>query len=43
MPWLIIILGYFLGSIPTAYIVGHILKGVDNHANRTIIKSPDAK
>jgi len=29
MPWLIIILGYFLGSIPTAYIVGHILKGVD--------------
>lgn len=29
MPWLIIILGYFLGSIPTAYIAGHILKGVD--------------
>jgi len=29
MPWLIIILGYFLGSIPTAYIFGHILKGVD--------------
>ena len=29
MPWLIIILGYLLGSIPTAYIVGHILKGVD--------------
>ena len=29
MPWLIIILGYLLGSIPTAYIAGHILKGVD--------------
>ena len=29
MPWLIIILGYFLGSIPAAYIAGHILKGVD--------------
>ena len=29
MPWLIILLGYFLGSIPTAYIAGHILKGVD--------------
>jgi len=29
MPWLIIILGYFLGSIPTAYVAGHILKGVD--------------
>ena len=29
MPWLIIILGYFLGSIPTAYIAGHILKGID--------------
>ncbi len=29
MPWLIIILGYFLGSIPTAYIAGHIVKGVD--------------
>lgn len=29
MPWLIVILGYLLGSIPTAYIVGRILKGVD--------------
>ena len=29
MPWLIIILGYLLGSIPTAYIAGHVLKGVD--------------
>jgi len=29
MPWLIILLGYFLGSIPTAYIAGHILKGID--------------
>jgi glycerol-3-phosphate acyltransferase PlsY len=29
MPWLIIILGYFLGSIPTAYVAGRILKGVD--------------
>ena len=29
MPCLIIILGYFLGSMPTAYIAGHILKGVD--------------
>jgi glycerol-3-phosphate acyltransferase PlsY len=29
MPWLIIILGYLLGSIPTAYIAGHILKGND--------------
>ena len=29
MPWLIVILGYFLGSIPTAYIAGHILGGVD--------------
>jgi len=29
MPWLIVVLGYFLGSIPTAYIAGHLLKGVD--------------
>ena len=29
MPWLIIILSYFLGSIPTAYIAGHIMRGVD--------------
>jgi glycerol-3-phosphate acyltransferase PlsY len=29
MPWLIILIGYLLGSIPTAYIAGHILKGED--------------
>ncbi len=29
MPWLIIVLGYFLGSIPTAYVAGHLLKGRD--------------
>jgi len=29
MPWLVIVLGYFLGSIPTAYIAGHWLKGKD--------------
>jgi len=29
MPWLIIVLGYLLGSIPTAYIAGHLLKGRD--------------
>ena len=29
MPWLIPILGYFLGSIPTAYIAGRLLKGRD--------------
>ena len=29
MPWLIIAIGYLLGSIPTAYIAGHILKGDD--------------
>jgi glycerol-3-phosphate acyltransferase PlsY len=29
MPWLIVILGYFLGSIPTAYIAGHLVKGKD--------------
>jgi glycerol-3-phosphate acyltransferase PlsY len=29
MPWLIVILGYLLGSIPTAYIVGRVLKGAD--------------
>lgn len=29
MPWLIVILGYFLGAIPTGYIVGRILKGAD--------------
>jgi glycerol-3-phosphate acyltransferase PlsY len=29
MPWLIVLLAYFLGSIPTAYIAGRIIKGVD--------------
>lgn len=29
MLWLIVILGYLLGSIPTAYIIGRALKGVD--------------
>jgi len=29
MPWLIILLGYFLGAIPTAYIAGRLLKGMD--------------
>jgi glycerol-3-phosphate acyltransferase PlsY len=29
MPWLIIILGYFLGCIPTAYVAGHMLKQGD--------------
>ena len=29
MPWLIVILGYFLGSIPTAYIASRLLKGRD--------------
>ncbi len=29
MPWLIVILGYLLGSIPTAYIAGRLLKGQD--------------
>jgi len=29
MPWLIVVLGYFLGSIPTAYIAGRLLKGKD--------------
>ncbi len=29
MPWLIVVLGYLLGSIPTAYIAGHVLRGVD--------------
>ena len=29
MPWLIVLLGYMLGSIPTAYIAGRLLKGVD--------------
>jgi glycerol-3-phosphate acyltransferase PlsY len=29
MPWLIVILGYLLGSIPTAHIAGRLFKGVD--------------
>jgi glycerol-3-phosphate acyltransferase PlsY len=29
MPWLIVVLGYFIGSIPTAHIAGRILKRVD--------------
>ena len=29
MTWLFILLGYIIGSIPTAYIVGRILKGKD--------------
>lgn len=29
MPWLIVVLGYFLGAIPTAHIAGHLLKGRD--------------
>ena len=29
MPWLIALLAYFLGSIPTAYIAGRLLKGRD--------------
>jgi glycerol-3-phosphate acyltransferase PlsY len=29
MYWLIVALGYLLGSVPTAYIAGRILKGVD--------------
>ncbi len=29
MPWLVVTLGYILGSIPTAYIAGRLLKGRD--------------
>jgi len=29
MPWLIVLAAYFLGSVPTAYIAGRTLKGVD--------------
>jgi glycerol-3-phosphate acyltransferase PlsY len=29
MPWLIVVLGYLLGSIPTAHIMGRIFKKVD--------------
>ena len=29
MPWLIVVLGYFLGAIPTAYIAGRLSRGRD--------------
>jgi glycerol-3-phosphate acyltransferase PlsY len=29
MFWLLVALGYFLGSVPTAYLAGRMLKGVD--------------
>jgi glycerol-3-phosphate acyltransferase PlsY len=29
MYWLIVALGYFLGSVPTAYLAGRVFKGVD--------------
>lgn len=29
MPWLIVVLGYLIGSIPTAYIASRLLKGKD--------------
>ena len=29
MPWFIILIGYLLGSLPTAYIAGRLLKGND--------------
>ena len=29
MPWLIVLLGYFLGSIPAAYLASRLLKGRD--------------
>ncbi len=29
MPWLIVLLGYFLGAIPTAYVLGRVIKGID--------------
>ena len=29
MPWVIIILGYLLGALPTAFLAGHFLRGVD--------------
>ncbi len=29
MPWLTVVLGYLVGSIPTAYIAGRLLKGKD--------------
>ncbi|MBI4286091.1 MAG: glycerol-3-phosphate acyltransferase [Chloroflexi bacterium] len=29
MPWLVVLVGYLLGAIPTAYIAGRLLKGRD--------------
>jgi len=29
MAWLVALLGYILGSVPTGYIAGHLLKGED--------------
>ncbi len=29
MLWLMVVLGYFLGSIPSAYVAGHLLRGKD--------------
>jgi glycerol-3-phosphate acyltransferase PlsY len=29
MPWLVILLGYLLGAIPTAYLAGHMIKHID--------------
>ncbi len=29
MPWLLILIAYFIGSVPTAYIAGRVIKGVD--------------
>lgn len=29
MPWVIIALGYLLGALPTGYLAGHFLRGVD--------------
>jgi len=29
MPWIVVVSGYFIGSIPTAYIAGRMLRGKD--------------
>ncbi len=29
MPWVIVVLGYLLGALPTAFLAGHFLRGVD--------------
>lgn len=29
MSWIVIVLGYLLGSVPTAYIAGHLTRGLD--------------